>query len=539
MREVPVLIAGGGPVGMTLALELASRGIRNVLVERKPTTTAHPKMDITNGRTMELFRRLGLGSALRAVAVPEDHPFDVSWITTLTGHELHRFRYASPAQLRALSRQRNDGTASLEPPMRVSQVEIEPALKQAIERNPLVEVRFGVAFEAFQQDGEKITARLRAAEDRIETLSCRYLVGCDGGGSIVREQLGVALSGKSRIMPRFMAHFKSDARQILQRWGVTWHYQSNRGTLIAQDDRDTWTLQARFPDGLSPDEVNPSSLIEAFAGTSFDHRIIVANAWTPHLVVADHYGRGRVFLAGDAVHQYIPTGGYGMNTGIADAVDLGWKLAGVLQGFGGPLLLGSYEVERRPVGLRNCEAAEKHNDIRAAIARLYQPMLMEQGAVADEKRAIAGSAIAALGNAENECWGIELGYAYRDSPVIWHEAGNVAPDDPMIYVPTTVPGVRLPSVYLDDGSALFDHLGLWFTLIIFNGAPADAMVEAALERGVPLKVLRLIEPKCARLYQAPAVLVRPDQHVAWRGKVAAEPAAASRILSRVLGWDAR
>ena len=179
-------------------------------------------------------------------------------------------------------------------------------------------------------------------------MRCSYLVGCDGGTSQVRGCLGIGLDGQSRVVQRFMTHFRSRATGVLQRFGVAWHYQSVAGTLIAQNDRDIWTLQTRWPKGIAPEAVDAHALLRGFAGCDFDYEILVANAWTPHLLVAESYGIDRVFLAGDAAHQYIPTGGYGMNTGIGDACDLGWKLAAALHGFGGPGLLASYDAERRP-----------------------------------------------------------------------------------------------------------------------------------------------------------------------------------------------
>ena len=340
MHFTPVLIAGGGPVGMTLAHDLARRGVDCTLIERNASTTVHPKMDITNGRSMELFRRAGLAPALRAAAVPESHPFDVSWITSLSGHELHRFRYPSVDQARIEIRERNDGSQPREPAMRVSQVEIEPVLKRAIDAEPRVDVRFGVEFVALEQDRDGVTVTMRhQADDTRETMRCYYLVGCDGGTSSVRDRLGIPLSGASRIMPRFMTHFRSTATNLLQQFGIAWHYQSVHGTLIAQNDKDVWTLHSRFPPGQEPADVDPGALLRKFAGTDFEHQILVANHWTPHLLVADSYRKGRVLLAGDAAHQYIPTGGYGMNTGIGDAYDLGWKLAAIIRGFGGPALI--------------------------------------------------------------------------------------------------------------------------------------------------------------------------------------------------------
>ena len=537
---VPVLIAGGGPVGMTVALELGRRGIRCVLVERNETTTKHPKMDITNARSMELFRRMGIIPELRAAAVPASHPFDVSWITSFVGYELHRFRYASVDESYERIRRHNDGSQPLEAPMRVSQVEIEPVLKRAVDRHPLIDVRFGVQLLDVAQDQDGVTATLRRkSDDGVETLRAEYLVGSDGGGSQVRRCLGIGLSGQPNVMQRFMTHFKSDARDLLQRWGYAWHYQSAHGTLIAQNDHDTWTLHTRFPESAEV-EPNPAELIRQFVGRDIEHEVLVANPWVPHLVVADSYGHGRILLAGDSAHQYIPTGGYGMNTSIGDACDVAWKRAAILGGFGGPGLIESYEAERRPVGLRNREGSGRHNQVRVQNGKLYEQDLEAPGAEGEAARAYASEQIRRTGNAENESFGIEFGYVYADSPIVIAESANpVAPTDTLNYVPTTMPGARLPSIYLDDGSALFDRIGDWFALLVFgtdHGA-AEAFEAAAKKRGVPLQVVRIAQTELLSIYEAPLILVRPDQHVAWRGERIGDTAAADRLLAKALGWN--
>ncbi len=537
MKQVPVLIAGGGPVGMTLACDLAERGIGCMLVERNVTTTRHPKMDITNARSMELFRRLGLADELRGVAVPEDHNFDVSWITSLNGHELHRFRYPSVTEWRRRIRERNDGGMPGEAPMRVSQVEIEPVLQRGLADRPLVDARREVALVDLVQDDEAVTAMVCAAGGGVEEVRCRYLVGCDGGASRVRDCLGIDLDGQAAIMRRFMTHLRSDATNLLQRWGVAWHYQSAAGTLIAQNDRDIWTLQTRWPQDVAPSAVDPRALLRGFAGCDFDCEILLANAWTAHLVVARRYCSGRIFLAGDSAHQYVPSGGYGMNTGIGDACDLGWKLAAVLHGFAGPGLLASYDAERRPVGERNREAARRHSDVRVEIASLYHPALSSPGAEGDRMRAEAGRRIAALGNAENESFGIELGYVYHRSPVVCPDPGAEIPDDPVRYIPTTAPGARLPSVILRDGTAIFDRLGRWFTLVCVGLPPSDPLVAAAAARGMPMEVLQLVDPGLTRIYGRVLLLVRPDQHIAWRGSACEDRCTAEKVIARVLGWE--
>lgn len=538
MKSVPVLIAGGGPVGMTLANVLAHLGIRSMLVERNATTTRHPKMDITNSRSMELFRRFGLAEALRNVAVPEDHPFDVSWITSLAGYELHRFRYMAPSEFRKQIRIKNDGSQPLEPPMRVSQIEIEPVLKKSIDARPEVDVRFGVAFESFEEKDDRVVAVLREqGSGAQEQVSCQYLIGCDGGSSRVRAGLGIQLEGQSRVGELYMIHFRSTERDLLQRWGVAWHYQSPLGTMIAQNDDDVWTVHVPVLPGQDASKLDPRALVGAYAGRPFPFEILVANVWTPHLLLAESYGRGRVLLAGDSAHQFIPTGGYGMNSGVGDAVDLGWKLAATLHGFGGPDLLASYEIERRPVASRNRDASGRHMQVRMQIGEAYGNLLEGDNGDDPVRRAEVGAEIAKLGNAENEWFGIEHGFIYQGSPIV--ADGSVTPFafDPAVYKPTTRPGARLPSTLLKDGTALYDRLGSYFTLIDFRGGDPSSFVDAAARRRIPLSVLQLDEPDLKGVYGRDMLLVRPDHHIAWRGTGSKTPNA-DAILATALGWGA-
>jgi 2-polyprenyl-6-methoxyphenol hydroxylase-like FAD-dependent oxidoreductase len=564
-EQIPVLIAGGGPVGLTLALTLAQHGVAAILVERNPSTTTHPKMDITNGRSMELFRHLGVADELRKIAVPEDHPFDVSWVTNLDGWELARFRYPTPAQRRALIRERNDGTTALEPAMRVSQALLEPALKNILEsRATKIDVRFGWALETFAQDANGVDAVIRcSATGETRAIRAQFLAGCDGAGSVVRNGLGIGLDdinlrrlaarelGLGRLLPAairayladretpmdgrlYLIHFTSPNRELFERFGTTWHTQSPEGwTLISQNDNDTWTLHALLGAGTDADSIDPKQLLFAKLGIEFDCDIICANAWRPRLSLADSYGNGRVWLAGDSVHQVVPAGGYGMNTGVGDAVGLGWMLAAIVQGWGDHRLLEAYEAERRPVAIRNRTASARHTLVRLAIKTFYRKAIHTEGRNGERSRRRLGREILDLGNLENEADGIEFGYRYDSSPVICDEP-HAAPADHMhAYTPGTQPGARPPSLFLEDGRAVFDLFGLGFTLVRFADLDVDSLTAAAAERAMPLEVVDIREDHARRLYERDLVLIRPDHHVAWRGD--SIPDRPGAILDRVRG----
>jgi 2-polyprenyl-6-methoxyphenol hydroxylase-like FAD-dependent oxidoreductase len=539
MTDAPVLIAGGGPVGMTLALVLAHYGVRSTVVERNPSTTRHPKMDLTNGRSMELFRRIGLVDKLRAAGVPEGNPFDIVWATSPAGHLLYRFAYPSAAQKRSEMDAANDGTGTREPGMRISQIILEPVLREAVEASPLIDSRFGWTFETLEQDGTGVSAAVREARSgERHKLRAGWLIGCDGGGSRVRRELGIALEGPQSVARGFLIHFTSEDREFLNPWGIAWHLQTPRGSLVAQDDRNTWTLHTALPPGTDEAKVDPGERLRAWAGRDFDFDILVANAWSPHLVIAERYLDGRVILAGDAAHQVIPTGGYGMNSGVGDAFDLGWKLAAIVNGWGGPKLLDSYERERRPIAVQNRAASERHFGVRIKLAEMFarfeaEGSLDETGPIGADRRSRVGAAIAALGNAENEFWGIEHGYRYGESPIVWQEAGTPPPFDPLTCAPTTWPGGRLPHLRLSDVRFLHDQLARDFTLLVAGGVDPGDVSAGADRLGIPLAVVRLGGDSKLGLLERNLLLVRPDQHIAWRGDAA--PHDWDAVLKRIVG----
>ena len=532
MISTDVIIAGGGPVGMTLALELAHHGVRSILLERNPTTTRHPKMDLTNGRSMELFRRLGIVNELRAVGVDPTESHDIVWATKATGHVLHRFAYPSPVAAREIARVANDGSHTLEPAMRVSQIVLEPVLKAQLDASEFVDVRFNCAFESFVQDNEGVSVmELDRSTGEYIDLRGTFLAGCDGGGSKVRECMGIELEGQYAIAGAYMVHFRSDARDILGKFGISYHLQTGLGTIIAQNGRDIWTLQS-----IAPADTDPDELLRRFVGTDFDYEILVANPWTPHMVLAERYRAGRVFLAGDSAHQVIPTGGYGMNTGVGDAVDLGWKLAAAVKGWGGDALLESYAIERHAIGVQNRAAAGQHAWVRGAISEAIMTAEAQgdlDAAGVGSRRAALGRQIAEFGNHENECWGIEHGYSYAPSPVVWTDEIGDFQFDPLRCQASAAAGNRLPSYYLGDGRALLDLLGQEFTLLVVGAVDTAAALAAASSAGIPVSLVELDEEPVLERLGAAALLIRPDQHVAWRG--AAEDADWAAIFQKVSG----
>ncbi|QFU77207.1 FAD-monooxygenase [Halioglobus maricola] len=534
--DVPVLIAGGGPVGMVLALELARHEIHSILLERNDTTTSHPKMDLTNGRSMELFRRLGIIDEVRAVGVPEDQTMDIIYATSATGYCLHTFDYGTPEEHKQRSRETNDGTMTLEPYMRVSQVVLEPVLKQAIDDSPFVDVRFGNKFEDFSQDADGVTSTV-STKSGSYTVRSQYLAGCDGGGSRVRDIAGIELEGDFGIVPIYMVHLRSSDKDVLAKFGAAYHLQTGFGTLIAQNGKDIWTLHVVLSPDTDLDSIDPADLVKQFAGTDFDYEILVANHWTPHLVVAETCRNGRVLLAGDAAHQFIPTGGYGMNTGVWDAADLGWKLAAVLNGWGGEALLDSVE-ERRKIALQNRAAAISNMTDRFAIEGFIQEQRAQtdiESADAEMIRSQISTEIERIGNAENESWGIEHGYRYIDSNVIaYPQDSSEAPEfDHLRAQPSAWPGSRLPHFYLGDGQPIYDKLGNEFTIICLDSADTAPLEEAASELGVPMITLSISNDENLSSMGKSLILVRPDQHIAWSGN--SMPSDCSSLLKKVVG----
>jgi 2-polyprenyl-6-methoxyphenol hydroxylase-like FAD-dependent oxidoreductase len=528
--DTEVLIVGAGPTGLTLAIDLGRRGVRCTLLEQKDQPTFLPKMERVNARSMEIYRRMGLAEKIRTAGLRADCPMDVYIVLSLREPPLLHLPYPSVAQARAQAQARatNDGTLPLEPYQLISQYTLEPLLKSVAETIPSVTVRFGWEFLSLRQDGEGVNARMRSSRGDEQEMRAAYLVGCDGGASTVRRELGIGLAGEGNLLELRQALFRCD--ELFERLpigngpgrGRHYHVADDKATfLIMQDSTKHWTLHSV----LGSDEAMRATF-ERTVGIPLKYEMLSCAPWRQNLLLADRYGRDRVFIAGDAAHLVIPTGGLGMNSGVGDANDLSWKLAATLAGWGGPNLLKSYEIERRQIGERNVGASRYATIGRRKWRAMWRPNIREGSPAGAETRKNLSAVAYIEQRKSNEMIGAELGYRYVDSPIISNIPGG--PEHLFReYQPTTWPGARLPHVWLDDGTPIQDRISDAYTILKLGGTKADARgLEAAIRgRGAPVKVLDIPERIACEIYGHDLILVRPDLHVVWRGNAAPdEPA---------------
>ena len=523
-----VLIVGAGPTGLTLAIDLGKRGVRCTLIEQKAQPAFLPKMERVNARTMEIYRRMGLAQQIRAAGLRADCPMDVYIVLALNEPALLHLPYPSVAQAQAETRASNDGSLPLEPYQLISQYTIEPLLKAIAETIPAVTVRFGCEFLSLQQDGDGVTARVRNSDGGTQDLRAAYLVGCDGGTSPVRKELGIKLAGEGNLLGLRQALYHCE--ELFERLplgngpgkGRHYHVADDKATqLIMQDSTKHWTLHS-----MVETEAEMDRQFENTIGVALPYQRLSCDPWRQNLLLADRYGKGRVFLAGDAVHLVIPTGGLGMNSGIGDAVDLSWKLAATLRGWGGPSLLASYEIERRQVGEHNVGASRYATLGRRKWRAMWRPDIRDDTPAGAASRHNLSAVAGIEQRKSNEMIGAELGYRYVDSPVICNVPGG--PEHLFReYQPTTWPGARLPHVWLDDGTPMQDRVPDGYTILKLGRTKADlsGLERAIRSHGAPVTVLDVPDRIAREIYGYDLILLRPDMHVVWRGRAPPEDAA--------------
>jgi 2-polyprenyl-6-methoxyphenol hydroxylase-like FAD-dependent oxidoreductase len=534
-KHYPVLIAGAGPVGLSLAIELAYRGIRCLVVEQSDGSVEFPTTNLANTRTCEHLRRWGIADKMRYESgYPTDYPRNYLFVTRMTGYEIAHFDHAPNGDPAARSPYSPEGRLWISKPY------FDPVLHKHAATLPTVEIRYATSFECFRQDASQVTAKIADTESgREEIIEANYLIGCDGGRSNIRRALGIQYQGVFSQGQNVAVLFRSPLLEHTKH-GPAVQYQiinsQINGAIAAVDGKELWRLNVRNVKQEQLDTFDAPQKIRYALGENIPFELLAVRPWTGHCVVADRYQDGRVFLAGDAAHLNWPAGGFGMNTGVGDAVDIGWKLAAVLQGWGGPHLLDSYTTERKPIAMINVnEAAE----MRASFDNQtpFSPQIEEDSEAGKQLREKARAAILRTRAKEfqHDSAGIELGYRYENSPICVSD-GTPAPSlDHGLYVASTWPGVRAPHAWLNDGRSTLDLFGKGFTLLNLSGKDPETntIAQAANLAGMPLETINIAEPSVREVYERNFVLVRPDGHVAWRRD--AMPGNAAAIIDKVRG----
>lgn len=542
-----ILIAGGGPCGLVLAIELGRRGIRCLLVDAKPGTAFNPQANATQARTMEHFRRLGFAQEVRAQGLPPDHPTDIAYFTHYTQHELARLRLPTAAEATVKIKSMTGSWSAAELPHRVSQKFVEQTLRRHAQAHPSADVRYGWALERFQDDGDSVSAIVRpVGGGAAQEVRARYLVGADGARSFVRRELGIEWGGVTGIQREFMGgkmfavYLRAPSFLSKLPHPKAWMYVAvnhrRRAFMASVDGVAEYAFHAALKPGEDAEDWTDADARRVFAeavGEELPVEVLSTGTWLAgHALVAQRLRQGRVFIAGDAAHLFTPTGGLGYNTAVEDAVNLGWKLASVIQDRAPEALLDSYEVERKRVAERNTAFARRFADSVGLFTA--RPELEEDSERGEAERRVAGEHLDAHARLEFNIPGVTFGGRYDGSPIIVGDGAPLPPDESNAYVPTASPGGRPPHAWLDDGRSLFDLFHTEWTLLVLgpDALPTADFEAAARELSVDLRVVRLAQSSLQELYEAPLALIRPDQIVAWRGNAARD---ARDVLSRVTG----
>jgi 2-polyprenyl-6-methoxyphenol hydroxylase-like FAD-dependent oxidoreductase len=523
-EPIPVLIAGGGPVGLALAIELGMAGIRCLVVEKRDGTISIPKMSGLSIRSMEFNRRWGIAETVQNSGWPKTHPQGLVYCTSMVGFELARHHV--PAYVD----QKLDYTP--EPRVACAQIFYDPILLAKARSLPSVTIRHLTSLDGFTQDEDGVSATITDRQTgQSETIRTRYLVGCDGADGTVVTALGFGYEGLGLVAHSVNVFFRSaELMKIHDKgWSRFFRFTDAGGTwgeIIGIDGKELWRLSVLNADP----NFNADRYMRRLIGRNdVLYEILSVMDWERRERVAQHYRDRRVFICGDAAHQNSPTGGLGLHTGLADAVDLGWKLIATLQGWGGNALLDSYEAERKPIALLNVQACTDEFVLLADLPG--GPEIAEDSPAGAALRRRWAEAYRASSGANGPTFteNLRLGYYYEGSPICVPDGTPPIPYETAAFVPSARPGTRAPHAWIMEErlGAKRSTLDLFgnnrFVLLRLGPEAPEAgrVADAAATRGLPLAILDLSDPKLLELYQRPLVLVRPDGHVAWRADAVA------------------
>lgn len=514
-----VLIVGAGPTGLALAIELGHRGVSCLVIEKNDRVGYAPRAKTTNVRTREHMRRWGIADNLRAASpLGKDYPSNVVFCTQLAGLEITRIENAMYC---AAGR----NPLYSEHAQWIPQYKVEEVLRSYADSLPSVNIRFNCELIDFEQDTETVHANIRDLENNKNfKTNSKYLVGADGARSIVRDLIGTKMEGKYGLSHNYNIVFRAPGLSEAHDLGpaiMYWQINSTLpGVIGPMDEGDIWYFMPTHVGTETKISISDASkMIARSTGVDLEYEILSSDQWVASRLLGDKYRNNRVFLAGDACHLHPPFGGYGMNMGIADGVDLGWKLAAMLQGWAGPTLLDSYEAERRPVHQWVLDEAELNHSVLSN--HLVVPGLEQNNEDGKRIRSEIAQRIQASKCREFSTLGVVLGYRYENSPVIIPDGTEIPSQDFINYFPTSRPGSLAPHVWLHDGSSIYDHFGTGYTLLAWPSVDSSeiaAFASMVASERVPLKTIQPTEGGVRNLYCTPFTLIRPDQHVAWRGE---------------------
>lgn len=544
---VDVLIAGAGPCGLMLANELGLRNVPCLVVDPKATTAFNPQANATQARTMEHFRRIGIARQIRALGLPGHHPTDIAYFTRFAHHELARLRLPTAARATEQIKTMSGSWSAAELPHRVSQKYVEAVLREHAEQRTGRPIGFGWRLQSFDDTPDGVVAQVMpvAGGDPV-TVRARYLVGADGARSGVRTALGIDMGGATGLQRQFMGgkmfaiYLRAPAFYARFPHHIAWMYVSvnheRRVFMASVDGHSEFAFHAAVHPHETPEDWTHDDARRIFAeasGMDIPIEVLSTGVWIAgHSLVAERYQKGRVFIAGDAAHLFTPTGGLGYNTAVGDAVNLGWKLAAVLKGQAQASLLDSYEQERRPIGLRNTACARAFADSVGLFE--VTPALESDDTTGERLRAEASEVLGAHVRREFNIPGVTFGERCDASPIVFGDVAQVPPDQANEYIPSTLPGGRLPHRWLGGERSLYDLLGFEWTVLAPSGLTAEAgsLAEAGRAVGLDVTLLALDASEVGDLLDEGLLLVRPDQVIAWRGVEIADAAA----LWRRVAW---